>query len=235
MRRAQPTWPSRRPPYLFVVVDDRIAICRLVARELQRVQRVSGYCSGVVRCFSSRTAEAYAVDRPRAGHHERTSGLYLIRCGSSASGPRLGHPWARTRPPTCPRTTSSQESPSNERMWALRHPVEEPAVVGASRRRNPAKSSSASSKGRGVSTSRSFASVGLVEQQHGWPRLSDQRLRREVHAVAPRRPREDRPSAASAGLPPPALEAGTSSRTDASSAQAGFLPSSISRRAGRPG
>src|SRR5205823_9551768 len=85
--------------------------------------------------------------------HPRTSGLYLIRCGSSASGPRVSFI----------HSTYSAHEPSNQivslfpskaRMWvATRSRNQRSWVITTAQ---PANSSRASSSARSVSTSRSL-------------------------------------------------------------------------------
>src|SRR4029077_3708437 len=85
--------------------------------------------------------------------HDRTRGLYLIRCGASASAPRVSF----THSAYSPHVPSNQVvwlSPSKARMCvATRSRNQRSWVITTAQ---PAKSSSASSSARSVSTSRSF-------------------------------------------------------------------------------
>ena len=83
----------------------------------------------------------------------RTSGLYLMRCGSSASGPRV----SATQSAYSGYVPSNQvvwESPSNARMWvAIRSRNHRSCEITTAQ---PGKSISASSSAPSVSTSRSL-------------------------------------------------------------------------------
>src|SRR5438270_6977685 len=85
--------------------------------------------------------------------HPRTSGLYLIRCGSSASGPRVSFIQS-TYSPQAPSTQIVSLFPSKARMWvATRSRNQRSWVITTAQ---PANSSNASSSARSVSTSRSL-------------------------------------------------------------------------------
>src|SRR5581483_1928063 len=89
----------------------------------------------------------------RCTRYARVNGLYLMRCGSSASAPRV----SRTQSAYSPHVPSNQVVsllPSNARMCvATRSRNQRSWVITTAQ---PAKSSSASSSARSVSTSRSF-------------------------------------------------------------------------------
>src|SRR5205823_11748395 len=86
-------------------------------------------------------------------HYARTSGLYLIRCGSSASAPRVSFTHSAYSPQE-PSNHVVCESPSHARMCvATRSRNHRSCVITTAQ---PANSSSASSSARSVSTSRSF-------------------------------------------------------------------------------
>src|SRR5262249_27659031 len=85
--------------------------------------------------------------------HDLTSGLYLMRCGSSASGPRVSRAQSAYSPHE-PSNHVACESPSKARMCvATRSRNQRSCVITTA---HPAKSSRASSSARSVSTSRSL-------------------------------------------------------------------------------
>src|SRR5262245_8471112 len=165
----------------LVVVHDGLTVRRLVAREPQRVerQRILVGCRPLLLDQAAEDAQlgglqalgAHALQlrnsRPPAtcepgsqpepgsvfARQARTSGLYLMRCGSSASGLRVSF----THSAYSAQSPSNQvtcESPSKARMCvATRSRNQRSCVITTAQ---PAKSSSASSSARSVSTSRSF-------------------------------------------------------------------------------
>ena len=123
----------------------------------------------VARTATARVGEPDEPRLPREAiaAHERTSGLYLIRCGSSASAPRVSVTQS-TYSPQPPSNHVTCESPSKARMWvAIRSRNQRSWVMTTAQ---PAKSSSASSSARSVSTSRSL--VGSSSSSRLPPLLS---------------------------------------------------------------